>query len=206
MIEYPSISNTKRVKFGDRVIVFDKIDGSNFRAKWNKKNGFCLFGTRTQLIDETTPYWSSVYELFMNTIADKLEIFCIKSKKDNIIIFSEFYGDNSFAGHHEDEPHRLIPFDLYDMKNKSFLGPEQFIEEIGALVEIPRVLDKTTLDFELITNVRNGYYDVKEGVICKGLTRKGNFSGGVPMYKIKTMAYLDKLRDRFKDDWEKYSE
>lgn len=109
MIEYPSISNTKRVKFGDRVIVFDKIDGSNFRAKWNKKNGFCLFGTRTQLIDETTPYWSSVYELFMNTIADKLEIFCIKSKKDNIVIFSEFYGDNSFAGHHVDEPHRLIP-------------------------------------------------------------------------------------------------
>ena len=33
------------------VIMFDKVDGSNFRAKWTRKGGFKTFGTRTQLVN-----------------------------------------------------------------------------------------------------------------------------------------------------------
>jgi hypothetical protein len=207
MIEYPSIANTKRVPFGMEVIVFDKIDGSNFRAKWTKKNGFCLFGTRTQLVDETTPYWNNIVSMFNETISEPLHKYLSSKKLDNVVVFSEYYGENSFAGRHvDDEPHRLITFDLYDIKKKSFLHPESFISDIAPIVETPKVLDRVKMSYELILKVRHGEYNVKEGVICKGIERKGNFSGGIPMYKIKTMEYLDKLKERFKDEWEKYAE
>lgn len=208
MFEYPSMKNTKRAKFGSDGILFDKIDGSNFRAKWTRKKGFDLFGTRTQLIDETTPYWNNIISLFNSTIREPLsKHFNDKMKQNSLIVFSEYYGDNSFAGRHkDDEDHRLITFDIYDDKNKVFMPPDVFINNLSNLVEIPLVLDRTKLSFELIMDVRNGKYDVNEGVIFKELKRDGSFAGGVPMYKIKTMKYLDKLKDQFKDEWEKYGE
>lgn len=207
MFEYPSMKNTKKAKFGEMVFVFDKIDGSNFRAKWTRKHGFNLFGTRTQLVDETTNYWGDVVKLFNETRAEALsKYFTDKTKADNIIVFSEFHGENSYAGKHKDEPHKLTVFDVYDPKIKSFMGPENFINYIGSVTEIPRVFANTELNYELVQDVREGKYDVVEGVICKGIERKGNFAGGVPMYKIKTMQYLDRLKENFKDMWEQYGE
>lgn len=55
MIEYPSIQNSSKAP-RKNCVAFDKLDGSNFRAKWTAKRGFDTFGTRTQLIDETSEY------------------------------------------------------------------------------------------------------------------------------------------------------
>lgn len=206
MIEYPSIKNTGKFK-RIPVMVFDKLDGSNFRAKWTRKGGFKLFGTRTQLVDHNTPYWCDVISLFHETLSDKLNNYFSKLKTDKLIVFGEFYGPNSFAGRHVEEPHKIVPFDVYDEKIKSFMAPDRFYNELGALVSIPKVLETNTeLNSELIENVRCGYYDVFEGVICKGLNRDGSFSGGVPMYKIKTTEYHNKLKDTFKHEWERYAE
>jgi hypothetical protein len=208
MFEYPSMKNTKKAKFGESAYIFNKIDGSNFRAKWTRKHDFNLFGTRTQLVDESTDYWGNIVKLFNDTRAENLsKYFNDKTKADNIIVFSEFHGPNSFAGRHNDsDAHQLTVFDVYDTKLKSFMGPENFVNRIGDITEIPKFFGIEILNYELVSDVRAGKYDVVEGVICKGVERKGNFAGGVPMYKIKTMKYLDKLKEMFKDKWEDYAE
>ena len=207
MMEYPSIKNTGKYKTIP-VMVFEKIDGSNFRAKWTRKSGFSLFGTRTQLVDHNTPYWGNIVSLFNETLSDKLHASFSKLKVDKLVVFGEYYGPNSFAGRHvDDDIHRILPFDVYDEKIKSFMPPEKFYNEIGALVPIPKVLETNIeINSQLIETIREGYYDVAEGVICKGLNRDGSFCGGVPMYKIKTSAYLQKLKDTFNHEWERYAE
>ena len=59
---------------------------------------------------------------------------------------------------------------------------------------------------QLILDVRNNIYGLKEGVICKGTETNGAFSGNQWMCKIKTFEYLEKLKIVFKDEWEKYAE
>ena len=51
MKQYPSIDAT--VRRGILVYAFDKLDGSNIRAEWDRKKGFTKFGSRNVLIDET---------------------------------------------------------------------------------------------------------------------------------------------------------
>mgnify|MGYP003348784253 CR=1 FL=1 len=46
-----------------------------------------------------------------------------------------------------------------------------------------------------------GKYNVKEGVVCKG-----QIDGRVWMVKIKTDAYMHRLKEAFADDWESYWE
>jgi len=50
-------------------------------------------------------------------------------------------------------------------------------------------------------DARKGKFDVKEGIVVKGMV-----GGQVYMAKIKTEAYLERLRKDFKDDWKKYWE
>ena len=51
-------------------------------------------------------------------------------------------------------------------------------------------------------NVREGNYNVNEGVICKGVLKDGQ----IWMAKIKTKAYMNKLKESFKDKWKDYWE
>jgi len=210
MIEYPSIINSSKAP-REHCIAFDKLDGSNIRAKWTQKRGFDLFGTRTQLIDETTPFWGKSVTIFKNGIIDKLDrVFRTDKTYRNereIIVFGEFIGDNSFAGHHEEsDQHKIVIFDiLVGHKNKSFVKPRQFLE-FGSIIEIPKVIYEGNLNEEFISSVRRNDFGLKEGVICKGLTTNGAYRGKVWMCKIKTQEYLDKLKVRFGKDWEKYAE
>lgn len=210
MIEYPSIINSSKAP-RKACIAFDKLDGSNFRAKYTQKKGFNVFGTRTQLIDQTTPFWSEMVEVFERDHQEELtKLF--KSDKDlrdfrEIIVFGEFLGDNSFAGHHENEPHRIVIFDIMvGHKLRKFLKPREFIKKLDGVVEIPKVIYEGNLNEEFIQNVRDNVYNLQEGVICKGVETSGAFCGGVWTCKIKTNAYLQKLKERFKEDWEKYAE
>ena len=208
MIEYPSMQNSSKAPRKE-CIVFDKLDGSNFRAKWTEKKGFNVFGTRTQLIDETSDYWGQVVTLFRNTIEEPLAKILGKECRNQreAIVFGEFFGENSFAGRHEDEPHKIVPFDiLVGHKLRKFIRPQDFIKLLEGKVEIPRVIARTNLNDSLIQSVRKNEFDLFEGVICKGTQPVGNASGGIWMCKIKTQSYLDKLKERFVDDWQKYAE
>ena len=207
MIEYPSIQNSKRAP-RKPCIAFDKLDGSNFRGKWTKKKGFHLFGTRTQLIDESTPVWCEMVKVFRDSLEDEfVRLFEKKFKNDKeIIVFGEFLGNNSFAGNHEKEEHRIVPFDVLICNNqREFLLPQDFIKIIGERFDIPKVIYKGNLNEEFIHDVKSGHYDLFEGVICKGTKSVGHYFGGVWQCKIKTNNYIDKLKNRF-EDWEKYGE
>ena len=208
MIEYPSIQNNSKAPRKE-CIAFEKLDGSNFRAKWTQKKGFDSFGTRTQMIDETTEYWGDMVRLFKSSLSDKLHEF-IKSEFRNdreVIVFGEFFGENSFAGRHVDEPHKIVVFDiLVGHKNRKFVKPRDFIKLLKDKIEIPKVVYEGNLNEELIYKVRRNDYNLFEGVICKGTQSVGTAMGGIWMCKIKTQAYLDSLKEKFKDTWMEYAE
>lgn len=211
MEEYPSIINSSKAP-RKSCIAFDKLDGSNFRAKYTQNKGFSSFGTRTQMIDETTPFWCKMVDYFKNNQQPILENLFKRDKFfrnfREITVFGEFFGDNSFAGRHEEtESQKIIIFDvLLGHKQRKFLRPQEFIKLISPLVEIPRIVYQGNLNNEFIQEIRDNKYNLKEGVICKGTEPSGAFAGGVWMCKIKTQEYLDKLKNQFQDEWIKYGE
>jgi hypothetical protein len=44
MKQYPEILHYSRGHFGEPVIAFEKLDGSNIRLEWQRKRGFFKFG------------------------------------------------------------------------------------------------------------------------------------------------------------------
>lgn len=208
MIEYPSIQNSSKAPRKE-CIAFEKYDGSNFRAKWTAKRGFDTFGTRTQLIDETSEFWSDMVTRFKNDLAAPLDDIFRKEFKNEreIIVFGEYFGENSFAGRHEEEPRKIIVFDIMvGHKLRKFVKPREFVKLLKDKIEIPRVVYEGNMSDSLIQRVRADEFDTFEGVICKGTQSVGNAAGGIWMCKIKTQKYLDKLKERFQDDWQKYAE
>lgn len=209
MIEYPSMPNSSKAP-RKPCIAFDKLDGSSFRAKWTKKRGFDTYGTRTQLIDSTTPFWNKMVEVFVANQKEPLEKFISKEYRDEreIIVFGEFYGPNSFAGRHdENDNFKIVIFDvLVGHKNRKLVSPKQFVKKFSDIVEIPRVIYEGNLNEQLIKDVREGKYDVNEGVICKGTEPTGAAFGGTWQCKIKTQDYLTRLQTVLGSEWVKYWE
>lgn len=102
--------------------------------------------------------------------------------------------------HKKDEAKQLILFDV--QTDKGIIHPEQFIRDFSEL-NIPKVVYRGKLTGKFIDDVRQGKYAVAEGVVCKGGNSNSN---QVWMVKIKTYAYMKKLQQAFKDNWENYWE
>ena len=209
MESYHSIINSSKAPRKHCIAQY-KYDGSNIRAKYTQKEGFCLFGTRTQLINETTPFWNEIIEVFNKDLRDPLtDLFKSKNFRDfrEIIVFGEFFGENSFAGRHEKEPHEIVVFDvLLGHKQRKLIPPREFHKVVGSIVKTPAIVYEGNLNDQFIQDIRDSKYPVDEGVICKGIEKTGAFFGGIWTCKIKTQAYLDKLKSNFGDEWEKYGE
>lgn len=208
MIEYSSINNSSKAPRKE-CLAFNKLDGSNVRFKWTQKQGFCNYGTRTQLIDETTPYWGQIVTVFNNTLKTPLDDFFRKSKdyRDyrEIICFGEFFGADSFAGQHGDKEKKIVIFDvLLGHKQRKLVLPQQFIKDFS-FIETPEVVYRGILNDSFIESIRNSE-TLNEGVICKGVERSGAAFGGVWTCKIKTRKYFDRLRGEFPEDYNKYWE
>lgn len=211
MIEYPSIINSSKAP-RKPCIAFDKLDGSNIRVKWTQKKGFHLFGSRTQLLDSTHEHLGGVVAAFNKSHAETLDRIIRKEfpSEREVIAFGEYVGDKSFAGIHDptDPTLRFVLFDLFiGHKNPRFLMPQEFVKMFDQKVEIPRVIYRGNLNDQLIKDVREGKYDVSEGVLCKGTEKSGAFRGNVWMAKIKTQAYLNRVFSRYgQEGLEKYGE
>ena len=80
------------------------------------------------------------------------------------------------------------------------LGPEPFLRDFGAL-KVARVVYRGLLTGRFTLNVRRGKYDVAEGVVCKG-----GSGSDLWMVKIKTYAYLERLKRAFGERWEEFWE
>lgn len=195
MLQYQSIQGWRTAPIGKSCIAFYKYDGSNLRWEWNPKRGWVKYGTRRQLFDANTPLYNQAIELFHDTMGTEIvERVCEYAgrKVERITAFTEFYGDNSFAGTHDfDEQKTLTLFDVSVYK-KGLIPPRQFIDLFGQYEWCAQVVYTGNMSHQFIQDVRAGLYPVYEGVICKG----DDWSA-----KIKTLEYLERLKQTAPSRW-----
>ena len=198
---YPKIPENSN-KFHDKCIAFEKYDGTNLHWKWDPVDGWNFFGTRrTQFsfnrmgISEFSKEHSelaSAPHIFNESLRDKLTMyFCTNSAyhASRITVFTEFCGENSFAGNHDaNDEHKLILIDV--MINGNLMSPELFNQNFLKFGSA-KIVYTGKYSGQFAEDVRKGKYPVSEGVVVKGVV-----DGEVFMTKVKTNDYLKKLSQR----------
>lgn len=213
MLYYPKIPGSRDAPEG-RCIAFEKYDGTNLHWDWDRDFGWYSFGTRRdefnfdeqgiQSFATRHSHLRQSVDVFRNSLAEAIEpIFRDHANYrpfQNLRVFAEFLGTNSFAGlHREEDPKELCLFDVA-AEPLGIIGPKQFISDFGQL-HIARVVYEGKLTGKFAEDVRLGKYGVSEGVVCKG-----GPSGKVWMAKIKTYRYMERLKQAFAERWEEYWE
>lgn len=200
MKAYHSIEKNYQDYIGQFAFGFNKIDGSNFRAEWNRKlskksrftNGFAKFGTRNEMIKNASNPFCEAIDIFKEYFSESLDKIFIDNKTfrgiDTITVYLEFFGKSSFAGQHSwDEQHYLSLFDVF-MYKKDFVKPSDFLDIFGHL-GTPHIVYQGILDESIIKDIVSNIYGLPEGVVFKGVIDKK-----VWMTKVKTQQWLDKVR------------
>lgn len=202
MKSYPSI--TKDIRDDIHIYAFDKLDGNNIRAEWSSKRGFYKFGSRTQLIDENTKPLGKSIQIIRDKYEEDLSMVFKEHKWRDVICFFEYHGPNSFAGQHKDNDDLTVTlFDVNPYK-EGILEPREFIRYFSHL-DIPYLLYEGRANASFVRKVRESSLRglTFEGVVCKGANDKKT---KMPvMFKIKTKAWLDKLKLFCKGDEELFN-
>ncbi len=196
MKSYPTIP--REIRQGMSIYAFGKIDGSNIRAEWSRKAGFYKFGSRHRLLGTDQDQIPEAEEMIKTVWAEPLTDVFRRNGWERAIAFFEFWGNNSFAGLHDDELHRLSLIDVNPYK-KGILPPKEFLDFFGHL-DIAPLLYHGPCDAEFIESVRQSTLEGMplEGVVCKAKNPKNT---PMPvMFKIKSDAWLQKLKDFCKGD------
>lgn len=201
MKQYPSIPK-KKPDGPTKFWVFDKLDGSNIRAEWNKKRGFYKFGSRKQLLSGDSGILFKAGRLIDEMAPTFRDIF-ISNRIDRAVCFFEFHGENSFAGSHQrDDNHRVTLLDV-SIHQKGFLSPPDFLNLFSERIDTPALVHFGAVDDELKQEVVNGSLEgmTFEGVVCKAKTKRQQ--DPLPMFKIKNQAWIDKVKATFKkEQWD----
>jgi RNA ligase len=201
-------------------VAFEKLDGTNIHWVWSvQEEKFTEFGTRRDRFHYSDAGFAMFHQAHPGL--DGLEDAFFHMSRGNhdglsmdewlfwthpypaakqIILFTEFHGSKSFAGAHDpkDNTKRCTLIDV--QVDGVMVPPDEFIKKFRGLYQ-PKIIFQGKFTGQLFMDVRNGKYDVKEGVVVKGVVGKQIY-----MAKIKTQAYLDKLKETFKDDWKEYGE
>jgi len=173
---------------------FAKLDGSNTRAEWTHKRGFDKFGKRNALLDSQTPFLEEAKGLILNKYGDELSRIFRRARYDKATAFFEFWGENSFAGVHEDEPHTVTLFDIAPHK-KGILPPRDYLDLVGD-IDIAEMVYYGNVNQDIIRQVKEGNLP---GQSFEGVVAKAKHPGKqlLPvMFKLKSNAWLDRLRER----------
>ncbi len=213
MLYYPKIPGSRDAPLR-RCVAFEKYDGTNLHWDWDREFGWHSFGTRRDEFDlsdagvsrfaATHDHLRECVGVFLSTLAEGLEkVFSDQEayrEPGGFRAFTEFFGPNSFAGLHKvEDPKRLVLFDVLAEPGGIF-GPEKFVADFGHL-PTARVVYRGKFTGKFAEDVRTGKYGVAEGVVCKG-----GSGTDLWMAKIKTYAYLEKLKRAFGEKWEDYWE
>jgi hypothetical protein len=203
MKHYDSIDKWNEKYFGHHVFGFDKLDGSCIRIEWNRKlskksqftKGFGKFGTRMEMIQNWRNPYTEAVNLFMDKYSVDLDrIFTdnpICRGNDKITVFCEFLGKNSFAGFHNwEEEHDIVLFDV-NLYKRGLMTPNDFIHTFGQL-DIPKVIYKGILDEHLIRDIQYNKFNLKEGMVLKGVINNRVF-----MMKVKTWDWLNRVKELY---------
>jgi hypothetical protein len=214
MLHYPKIPGSAAAPIA-KCVAFEKLDGTNLHWCWDRDFGWHAFGTRRDEFNLSTegetafadahPGLEGAAAVFRNTLAEPLaEVLRTHpnyERFDTVKAFTEFVGENSFAGaHRPDDPKRTVFFDVW-AAGYGFVSPQQFVADFAHL-PIPRVVFTGRLTGTFLEAVRSGRYDVAEGVVCKG----GAGGEDVWMVKVKTYAYLERLKQSFGEKWRDFWE
>ena len=218
MKSYPKmygVNDNDDEHYGEDCIAFEKLDGSNLRFEFNRKQGWYKFGTRTRTFDKSDKEFGESIDLFLNkygeplakTMRDKF------AKTESCIAYAEYFGPVSFAGLHDPNylhqigylkeivpnPRDIVLFDFNPYK-KGFVSPVDFLKLFSNL-HIPNVIRVGRLTKGFVMEVREGAYPVKEGVVCKG--GEGH---KLWMRKIKTDAFIEEIKRVFGVGWTQFGE
>lgn len=167
---------------------WEKLDGSNLRFEWSKKRGWYKAGTRTRLLDETSPIFGPAKPLFESTLAEPCAKVCSDQRWERAVVFCEYWGPQTFIGRHvEGDAMLLHVIDVAPYK-KGFLPPTDFLKLFGNLG--PTYIGFERWDDLFLRSVREGRIGSFEGVV--GKTTQGKKP--LLMYKYKTEAWKDKVR------------
>lgn len=190
MKPYPSISRSTGQDFQEfEAYVFDKLDGSNLRVEWSRKQGWFKFGTRNRLFDETDEVFAEAIPIFHSTLAEGLTKVVRDERWDRVTVFMEFWGKQSFAGQHVPGDQKFLTlFDVNPYK-QGILGPKQFIDLFEHL-PIPKLLGRLKWTRGFVERVRLGQV---EGITEEGVVGKGGFRHELVMAKAKTQVWIDKV-------------
>ena len=186
--------------FGDYwglpIYAFDKLDGSNLRFEYSQKRGFYKFGTRQMMIDEKHPEFGFAITLFLDKYVTQLtRIFKSKDYRNTLSFtcFAELVGEKSAFGQHDFNNDRfdITIFDI-EQRDKGLIPPKQFIKDFNH-IGIPTVIYQGNLNKEFTQRVQNDEFNLKEGVICKGVipNKKEN---NLFYCKVKTTNWFERLR------------
>lgn len=191
MKSYPSITKFKTAPI-NHIFAFDKLDGSNIRAEWSKKDKtFTKFGSRNQLIDKSTPILGEAIDLIMEKYSEDLNQRFTDERWTRAICFFEFFGPNSFAGQHQVDDYKNIV--LFDINGPSgLLYPKDYLK-MSKYIDIAPLLYEGPFSADLISAVENG---TLKGMTFEGIVAKAHTgSPGLPwMTKVKNKAWLERLK------------
>ena len=220
MRHYDSIPRVQddRKLIGEDVWAFNKLDGQNFCARYNPRTkDFPMFGSRKVLVDETSEQFGDTVRYFKEHKYDEILNSIVRNNNgkkgifkgiEEITFFFEWYGENSFAGRHQegDEMH-LALIDVH-LKKKGYIEPGNFYELFckDERIETPDLIFHGKLTQSFITSIWandvNGfspqYPSVKEGVVCTiSHLQKGQ---RLPKVKFKTKWWIDKLHSMYSEE------
>jgi len=208
MKHYPKIKDSKHCPM-EKGIAFEKYDGTNFHWDWDAELGWYAFGTRSDSFtlnpagiaefEKAHPKLKGVADLFDRTLSGPMS--AMARSLESCVLFTEYFGPNSFAGRHKKvDEKRLVVIDI--RLGKEIIGPYEFIEITNNFKEyVARIVFQGKITGKFLDDVRQGKYKVNEGVVCKG-----GKTGSVWMAKVKTYAYMKRLKEAFAADWERYWE
>ena len=200
MKEYHKIYYYNKGIIGSPIIAFDKLDGSNIRVEWSKKRAFYKYGTRTQMLDKTNPNFGKSIDIFEQKYFDNLHKFFSTEKEYrnllSITAYLEYVGPNSFAGFHE--PTDTMDLVLLDVwrHGKGWVEPNPFVKQFSQF-GIPKVIYQGNLNHQLVQDIKNDVYNLKEGVVAKGLLDTKRVDKRVWMVKIKANHWYERLKERY---------
>lgn len=198
MKQYPKIGYFDESLIGQYCYAFDKLDGSNIRLEFSKKRGWYKFGTRNEIISPTHTQFGRSIDIFIEKYSKDLESVFRSNRQyrnaDSFVVFAEYFGENSFAGQHQDETMDIKLFDISQYK-RGLIPPKEFIENFGHL-DIPDLVYQGNYNIDMVESIRKNVLNLKEGVVVKGIFKtKGN--DVVWMSKIKTNDWLIRVREKF---------
>ena len=190
MKPYPSIPT--KIRADVPIYAFDKLDGSQIRAEWTPKAGFASFGSRKRALESSHPWLGEAIALVHDKYEAEVHRVLAARKVRSAVLFLEFLGPGSFAGRHADEPHDVVLLDVATF-GRGLVPPDEFLEMFGHL-DTAKLLYRGQVDREFVAAVRSGRLPglTCEGVVCKSTVLERR----VPvMFKVKSQAWLDRLRD-----------